>query len=117
MNKALFALIGYSSSLGTIFGTATVASPDYTKIIPFPEVVDLKRVPTFNAKGIVPQVTIARKNTPRQSQIQQSRDWRNKTPAKVAIIQGKGFTKELLNCDFSGCRNPTHQMMGVAINF
>jgi hypothetical protein len=117
MNKALFALISYSGSIVTILATGTVASPDYTKTIPFPEVVDLKRVPTFNAKGIVPQMVIARKNPPRQSPIQQSINWRNKTPAKLAILQGSRSANDRLNCDFPGCQNPSQQIMGVAINF
>jgi hypothetical protein len=109
MNKALFSLIGYSGSLVAVLSTATVASPDYRQTIPFPQVINLQRVPIFNAQGIVPQNPIAQKKSVRQEPIQRAMDWHNRTPAQVAIKQ--------LNCKFPGCQNPPHQILGSAINF
>jgi hypothetical protein len=63
MNKALLSFIGCSSSIAAILTTGTVASPDTAKTIPYPEVMNLNRVPIFNAKGIVPQTVIAQKNS------------------------------------------------------
>ncbi len=109
MNKALCSLIGYSGSMVAVLSTATVTSPDYRQTIPFPQVMNLKRVPIFNARGIVQQTPISQKNADRQYPIRQSIDWRNRTPAQVAIRQ--------LNCKLPGCQNFPQQIMGSAINF
>jgi hypothetical protein len=107
VNQALRSLIGYSGSIVAILATGTVASPDSTQTIPFPEVVNLRKVPTFNAKGIIPQTEIARKNSSKQYLIQQSMDWRNKTPEEVAI--------DRFGCDCPGCQNRARELMGLAV--
>ncbi len=61
MDKALLSFIGCSSTIIAILTTGTVASPDSAQTIPYPEVMNLKRVPIFNSKGIVPQTVIAQK--------------------------------------------------------
>jgi hypothetical protein len=65
MNKAILSLFSCSGSIAAILVTSTIASPDSAKTIPYPEVMNLKRVPIFDAQGIVPQTAIASKNSHR----------------------------------------------------
>jgi hypothetical protein len=106
VNQALRSLIGYSGSIVAILVTGTAASPDSTQTIPFPEVVNLRKVPTFNAKGIIPPTEIVRKNSSKHL-IQQSMDWRHKTPEEVAI--------DRFGCNCPGCQNRAREMMGLAV--
>ncbi len=55
MNKALLPIVACLGATTVVLTTGTVANPDTTKVIPYPEVVNLKRVPIFNDKGMVAQ--------------------------------------------------------------
>jgi hypothetical protein len=71
MNKLILSLFSCSGSIAAVLVTSTSASPDSAKTIPYPEVMNLKRVPIFDAQGIVPQTAIASKNLPSRSPHQQ----------------------------------------------
>jgi hypothetical protein len=105
MNPVLRSLLGCSGSLTIVLVTSTVASPDAKQTIPFPEVANLKKVPTFNAKGMLPPTEIVRKH-PSATLIQQTLDWRSKTPEQVAI--------DRFGCDCPTCQNRAREMMGLA---
>jgi hypothetical protein len=63
MNRAILSLLGCSSSIAGVLASATISSPDPAKTIPYPEVMNLQRVPIFDARGIVPaSTTIAARN-------------------------------------------------------
>lgn len=57
MNRAILSLLGCSGSIAGVLASGTIASPDTTKTIPYPEVMNLQRVPVFDARGIVPGST------------------------------------------------------------
>ena len=55
MKKALLPIVACLGATTVVLTTGTVANPDTTTVIPYPEVVNLKRVPIFNDKGMVAQ--------------------------------------------------------------
>jgi hypothetical protein len=55
MKKALLPIVACLGATTVVLTTGTVANPDTTKVIPYPEVINLKRVPIFNDKGMVAQ--------------------------------------------------------------
>jgi hypothetical protein len=68
MNKALLPIVACLGTTAVVLTTGTVANPDTATVIPYPEVINLKRVPIFNDKGMVAQsptaVKIATKVVP-----------------------------------------------------
>jgi hypothetical protein len=113
MNKAILSLLGCSSSIAAVLGTSSIASPDIAQTIPYPEVMNLSRVPTFDARGIVSQKAIARNISPRRYKNKQPMakvkpvpinvDLVSKTVGGVAIHQHGG--------DLLGYRNFAPSMM------
>ncbi len=55
MKRALLSMVGCLGAIGFILTTGRVANPDTAKVIPYPEVMNLKRVPIFNDRGMVTQ--------------------------------------------------------------
>ncbi len=55
MKKALLPIVACLGATTVVLTTGTVANPDTTTVIPYPEVINLKRVPIFNDKGMVAQ--------------------------------------------------------------
>jgi hypothetical protein len=55
MKKALLLIVACLGATTVVLTTGRVANPDTTKVIPYPEVMNLKRVPIFNDKGMVAQ--------------------------------------------------------------
>lgn len=105
MNKALLSLLGCASSIGSILATGTVASPDAVKTIPYPEVMNLRRAPKFDYKGIIPLVEIATRNSSKY-EVQKVVDFQNKTPEEVAI--------QKFGCDCPGCQNRARDLMSLS---
>ena len=67
MNKAILSFFSCSGSIAAVLATSTVASTDAAKTIPYPEVVNLSRVPTFDAQGMVlPKDVASHKLSPRR---------------------------------------------------
>jgi hypothetical protein len=90
MNKAILSLLGCSTSIAAVLTTSTIANPDPVKTIPYPEVMNLKRVPIFDAQGIVPQTTIAHNNLASRYPNQQPLTKAKPVPIKVDLV-GKTF--------------------------
>jgi hypothetical protein len=67
MNKIILSLLGCSGSIAGVLATGTIASPDTAKTIPYPEVMNLDRVPLFDTHGIIPPTAIAKGNLPHRS--------------------------------------------------
>ncbi len=65
MKKALLPILACLGAITVVSVSAKVANPDTAKVIPYPEVLNLKRVPTFNAYGMVPQVLVAKHSSPK----------------------------------------------------
>jgi hypothetical protein len=55
MKTALLPIVACLGATTVVLTTGTVANPDTTTVIPYPEVMNLKRVPIFNDKGMVAQ--------------------------------------------------------------
>jgi hypothetical protein len=55
MKKALLPIVACLAATTVVLTTGKVANPDTTTVIPYPEVLNLKRVPIFNDKGMVAQ--------------------------------------------------------------
>jgi hypothetical protein len=55
MKKALLPIVACLGATTVVLTTGTVANPDTIAVIPYPEVINLKRVPIFNDKGMVAQ--------------------------------------------------------------
>jgi hypothetical protein len=55
MKKALLPIVACLGATTVVLTTGRVANPDTTTVIPYPEVINLKRVPIFNDKGMVAQ--------------------------------------------------------------
>jgi hypothetical protein len=96
MNKSLLSLLGCSGSITAILATATVASPDAAKTIPYPQVMNLKQVPKFNYKGIIPQSVMAKTQPSQYLSKQKSQ---GSISAKVTHVQDKTASASTLNRD------------------
>jgi hypothetical protein len=122
MNKAILSFLSCSGSIAAVLATSTVASTDAAKTIPYPEVMNLSRVPTFDAQGMVLPTDIAsHKLSPRRSTqlpiakpitiAQQERSTIElvSNTVRVAVVN-----KPLGGC--AGCRNlaPTVMVLGYS---
>ncbi|WP_310429441.1 hypothetical protein [Chamaesiphon sp. VAR_48_metabat_135_sub] len=86
MNKVILSLLGCSSSIATVLVPGSIASPDPAKTIPYPEVINLKRVPIFDAYGMVPRTAIASKNSPIRSATKPPLVTANPIPITVDLV-------------------------------
>ena len=88
------------------------------KTIPYPEVMNLSRVPTFNAQGMVPQTNIARNNAAKRSS--QSPSVAKVIPAPITVDLVSSTVREATiqkyGDDCSSCRNlsPTVMVLGYS---
>jgi hypothetical protein len=86
------------------------------KTIPYPEVMNLSRVPTFNEQGMVPQTNVARNNSPKKSL--QSLTRINPAPITVDLVSStvREATIKQYGDDCSSCRNlsPTVMVLGYS---
>jgi hypothetical protein len=64
MNKVLFSCLGCSGAIVSVMTTGTLANPDTNQTIPFPEVMNLSKVPRFDAQGLVRSTDITSNNLP-----------------------------------------------------
>jgi hypothetical protein len=84
MNKLILSLVGCSSSIAAVLVAGSVANTDSAKTIPYPEVMNLARVPRFTASGMVPQSNIASTRLSQKSDRSPSVAIANPVPVKVA---------------------------------
>jgi uncharacterized protein YcfJ len=83
MNKTVLSLVGCSGSIATVLASATLANPDTAKTTPYPEVMNLTRVPIFNDRGMVPQFRVATNIQPNKPAVAKAK------PVKQTIAKAK----------------------------
>jgi hypothetical protein len=116
MNK----LIICSGSIAAVLATASISNTDSAKTIPYPEVMNLTKVPVFDAQGMVPQTRVARnRSRPQQSIVAKV----NPEPVTIARANPAPITVDLVSRtvreaeikkyggDCPGCRNLSPSMM------
>jgi hypothetical protein len=123
MKTVILALCSCSGAIAAILATSSIASPDPAKTIPYPEVMNLKRVPLFDARGIVQPTAIASSHLPVRSAHKSSSikdlpapitiDLVSQT-VRAAVMKNKRDNK--YGCDCPGCRNlaPTAMVLGYS---
>jgi hypothetical protein len=65
MKKALLPIVACLGATTVVLTTGKIANPDTTTVIPYPEVLNLKRVPIFNDKGMVAQAIDTKVRSPK----------------------------------------------------
>jgi hypothetical protein len=115
MNKAILSLVGYSGSIAAVLGTATIANPDTAKIIPYPEVMNLSRVPRFNDLGMIAPTDIGKESLPKQYPKKQSIAKAKPIPLTVdtvsQAVRAATITKSKTQC--FGCRDLSPSLMVI----
>jgi hypothetical protein len=108
MDSKVLTLISCSTSISAILGSATLVSPDTSQTIPFPEVMNLDTVPTFDRQGIV----IAQKPDMERQKI--GRVTSNpKKSHQASVPKAKAVVKLSSNDIESDCANCHNQMRGL----
>ena len=118
MNQpVVVSLFTCSAAVAVALVTNTAPPTESVKTIPYPEVMNLSRVPTFNAQGMVPQTNIAGKSSKKYLQ-----------PQSVTKVAAAPITVDLVSStvreatitkygdDCSSCRNlsPTVMVLGYS---
>ncbi len=104
-------------TVALVTNTVPPTETELVKTIPYPEVMNLSRVPTFNAQGMVPQSSVAGKS-PRRSP--QSPSIAKATPAPITVDLVSSTVREATikkyGEDCSSCRNlsPTVMVLGYS---
>jgi hypothetical protein len=119
MNQpVVVSLLTCSAAAAVSLVTNTAPPTESVKTIPYPEVMNLSRVPTFNAQGMVPQTNIAGNKSSRRSP--QSRFIARVVPAPITVdlvsSTVREATIEKYGDDCSSCRNlsPTVMVLGYS---
>jgi hypothetical protein len=92
MNKLVVSFVGCSSSIAAVLAGGSIANTDSAKTIPYPEVMNLARVPRFTAHGMVSQSTIASTSLPQKSARSQPVTIANRIPVKIATAMPTPIT-------------------------
>jgi hypothetical protein len=119
MNKLiLMSLFGCSTTVALALASSETSKPEATNTIPYPEVMNLSRVPTFNANGMVPQSATASNSSTKKSGQQQSVNRANPAPITVDLVSStvREATLKQHGNDCSSCRNlaPTVMVLGYS---
>lgn len=115
MNKAILSFFSCSGSIAAVLATTTVASTDAAKTIPYPEVMNLTRVPTFDAQGIVVAKDIASQKSSARRDPQPLITTKPMTIELVSnTVKAAVMNKYLSSC--TSCRNlaPTVMVLGYS---
>jgi hypothetical protein len=112
----LFSLFGCSTAVALAIAS-NIGNNDTATTIPYPEVMNLSRVPTFDANGMVPQSNIA-SNSPRKSFQKQSVVRKSAAPITVDLVSStvREATIKQSEDDCTSCRNlaPTVMVLGYS---
>jgi hypothetical protein len=113
----LFSLFGCSASVAlAIASNITTTQTESATTIPYPEVMNLSRVPTFDANGMVPQSNIA--NTPKRSLQTQSVNRATPVPITIDLVSStfREATIKQSGDNCASCRNlsPTVMTLGYS---
>ena len=118
MNQpVVVSLLTCSAAVAVSLATNTAPPTESVKTIPYPEVMNLSQVPTFNAQGMVPQTNIAG-NAPKRSPQSQSVARVIPAPITVDLVSStvREATIKKYGDDCSSCRNlsPTVMVLGYS---
>jgi hypothetical protein len=118
MNQpVVVSLLTCSAAVAVSLVTNTAPPIESVNTIPYPEVMNLSRVPTFNAQGMVPQTNIAGKS-PRRSPQSHSVTRVAAAPITVDLVSStvREATIKKYGDDCSSCRNlsPTVMILGYS---
>ncbi len=119
MNKLiLVSLFGCSTTVALALANSATSKPEATNTIPYPEVMNLSRVPTFDANGMVPQSTTASNSSTKKSGQQQAVNRANLAPITVDLVSStvRAATIKQYGDDCASCRNlaPTVMVLGYS---
>jgi hypothetical protein len=119
MNQpVVVSLLTCSAAVAVSLLNNTVPPTESVKTIPYPEVMNLSRVPTFNAQGMVPQTNIASNKAPKRSPQSQSVARVIPAPITVDLVSStvREATIKKYGDDCSSCRNlsPTVMVLGYS---
>jgi hypothetical protein len=119
MNQpVVVSLLTCSAAVAVALVNNTAPPTESVKTIPYPEVMNLSRVPTFNAQGMVPQTNIASSKTPKRSPQSQSVARVIAAPITVDLVSStvREATIKKYGEDCSSCRNlsPTVMVLGYS---
>jgi hypothetical protein len=129
MNKLIISLVTCSGSVAAVLATSTIVNTDSAKTVPYPEVMNLARVPIFNAQGMVSQPNIAGNNLPKRSPQPQSVASGLLAPITRFPAHPAPITVDLVSTtvreaaigkygsDCPGCRNLSPSMMVLGYSF
>ena len=119
MNQSVVvSLLTCSAAITVALVSKTVSPTEPIKTIPYPEVMNLSRVPTFNAQGMVPQTSITSNNVAKRSS--QSPSIARVIPAPITVDLVSSTVREATikkyGDDCSSCRNlsPTVMVLGYS---
>ena len=119
MNQpVVVSLLTCSAAVTVALVNNTTLPTEPVKTIPYPEVMNLSRVPAFNAQGMVPQAHIARNNAAKKSS--QSPSVARVIPAPITVDLVSSTVREATinkyGDDCSSCRNlsPTVMVLGYS---
>jgi hypothetical protein len=118
MNQpVVVSLLTCSATVAVALVTNTAPPIELVKTIPYPEVMNLSRVPTFNSQGMVPQTNIAGKSPQRSTQ-SKSVTRVAAAPITVDLVSStvREATIKKYGEDCSSCRNlsPTVMVLGYS---
>ena len=119
MNQPIVvSLLTCSAAVTVALVNNTTPPTESVKTIPYPEVMNLSRVPTFDAQGMVTQTNIASNNAPKRSS--QSQSVPRVIPALITVDLVSSTVREATikkyGDDCSSCRNlsPTVMVLGYS---
>ena len=115
MNKLFVgSLFSCSAAAAVSLAIHTTPPPESAQTIPYPEVMNLARVPTFDERGMVPQVDIASKKSSARPIAART------NPAPITVDLVSSTVREATIAPYqtacSGCRNlsPTVMVLGYS---
>ena len=119
MNQpVVVSLLTCSAAVTVALINNTTPPTEPVKTIPYPEVMNLSRVPTFNAQGMVPQTHIVSNNVAKKSSQPPSVARVVPAPITVDLVSStvREATIKKYGDDCSSCRNlsPTVMVLGYS---
>ncbi len=121
MNHPVVLSLLTCSAAAVAVSLVTNAAPptESVKTIPYPEVMNLSRVPTFNALGMVSQTSIAGNNSPKRSSQSQSVAKVIPAPITVDLVSStvRAAILKKYGDDCSSCRNLSPAVMVLGVRF
>jgi hypothetical protein len=113
----LFSLFGCSASVALAIASNITTNTEPATTIPYPEVMNLSRVPTFDANGMVPQSNIAN-SSPKRSLQHKAEHREIPVPITIDLVSStfREATIKQSGDNCASCRNlaPTVMVLGYS---